>query len=160
MTSNKNRAPLPCVIKLCAWFKIHQWIQIGVTVRNAQFGSKLVIILSGWLDWICLTTTHVLQDKLAVLYFVPCDLEIWWMTSKNYRAPLPYYIQLCALFQINRWIQIGVTLCYNSHIIALPSTRTNTRPLFSTRTLTYIPTPTATCRQGIICRYHILRTIC
>ena len=24
--------------------------------------------LAGWLDWICLTTTHVLQDILAVLH--------------------------------------------------------------------------------------------
>ena len=31
-------------------------------------------------------------------FFSPCDLEIWWMTSKNNRAPLLYYIKLCALF--------------------------------------------------------------
>ena len=24
-------------------------------------------------------------------FFSPCDLEIWWMTSKNNRAPLLYY---------------------------------------------------------------------
>ena len=29
-------------------------------------------------------------------FFRPCDLEIWWMTSKNNRAPLLYYIKLCA----------------------------------------------------------------
>ena len=38
----------------------------------------------------------------------PCDLEIWWMTSKNNEAPLLYYIKLCALFQIQWWIQTGV----------------------------------------------------
>ena len=40
----------------------------------------------------------------------PCDLEIWWMTLKNNRAPLLYYIKLCASFQIHRWTQTGVTV--------------------------------------------------
>ena len=31
------------------------------------------------------------------------------MTPKNYRAPLLYYIKLCASFQIHQWIQTGVT---------------------------------------------------
>ena len=43
-------------------------------------------------------------------FFCPCNLEIWWMTSKNNRAPLLYYIKLCASFQIYRWIQTGVTV--------------------------------------------------
>ena len=43
-------------------------------------------------------------------FFRPCDLEIWWMTSKNNRTPLLYYIKLCASFQIHRWIQTGVTV--------------------------------------------------
>ena len=30
-------------------------------------------------------------------FFSPCDLEIWWMTSKNNRAPLLYYINLCII---------------------------------------------------------------
>ena len=42
-------------------------------------------------------------------YFVTCDLEIWWMTSETNRAPLLYYITLCASFEIHRWIQAGVT---------------------------------------------------
>ena len=42
--------------------------------------------------------------------FSLCDLEIWWMTSKNNRAPLLYYIKLCASFQIHRWNQTGVTV--------------------------------------------------
>ena len=32
------------------------------------------------------------------------------MTLENNRAPLLYYIKLCASFQIHRWIQIGVTV--------------------------------------------------
>ena len=42
--------------------------------------------------------------------FVPCDLEIWWMALENNRAPLLYYIKLCASFQIHQWIQIGITV--------------------------------------------------
>ena len=43
-------------------------------------------------------------------FFSPCDLEIWWMTSKNYRAPLLHYIKHCASSQAPRWIQTGVTV--------------------------------------------------
>ena len=43
-------------------------------------------------------------------FFSPCDLEIWWMTLKNNRATLLYYIKLCASFQIHQWIQTGVTV--------------------------------------------------
>ena len=43
-------------------------------------------------------------------YFVLCDLEIWWMTLENNRAPLLYYIKLCASFQIHQWIQTEVTV--------------------------------------------------
>ena len=42
--------------------------------------------------------------------FSPCDLEIWWMTSKIYRAPLLHYIKLCASSRTPRWIQTGVTV--------------------------------------------------
>ena len=38
------------------------------------------------------------------------DLQIWWMTSKNNRAPLLYNIKLCALFQTHWWIQTAVTV--------------------------------------------------
>ena len=43
-------------------------------------------------------------------FFVPCDLEIWWMTLENYMAPYLYYIMLCASFQSRQWIQTGVTV--------------------------------------------------
>ena len=43
-------------------------------------------------------------------FFSPCDLEIWWMTSKNNRALLLYYVKLCTSFQIHQWIQSGVTV--------------------------------------------------
>ena len=43
-------------------------------------------------------------------FFSPCDLEISWMTLKNYRAPLLHDIKLCASSQTRRWIQIGFTV--------------------------------------------------
>ena len=46
-------------------------------------------------------------------YFVPCDVEIWWMTLENNRAPLLYYIMYIKLslsFQSHGWIQTGVTV--------------------------------------------------
>ena len=43
-------------------------------------------------------------------FFVPCDLEIWWMTLKSYRAPLLCYNKLCAWFQSHCWIKTGVTV--------------------------------------------------
>ena len=39
-----------------------------------------------------------------------CDREIWWMTSKNNRALLLYYVKLCASLQIHWWIQTGFTV--------------------------------------------------
>ena len=43
-------------------------------------------------------------------FLEPCDLEIWWMTLKNNRAPLLYYFKLYASFRSHRWIQAGVTV--------------------------------------------------
>ena len=35
--------------------------------------------------------------------FVPCDLEIWWMTLENNRASLLCCFKLCATFHSHRW---------------------------------------------------------
>ena len=43
-------------------------------------------------------------------FFHPCDSEIWWMTLKNNRALLLYYVKLCASFQIHWWIHTGFTV--------------------------------------------------
>ena len=43
-------------------------------------------------------------------FLEPCDLEIWWMTLHNNRAPLLCYFKLCAAFQSHQWIQTGVTV--------------------------------------------------
>ena len=86
MTSKNNRAPLLYYIKLCVSFQIHLWIQTEVTIRKRSI----------WVE---------IGD-----FFVPYDLEIWWMTLENDRAPLLYYIKLCASFQIHRWIESEVTV--------------------------------------------------
>ena len=38
--------------------------------------------------------------------FVPCDLEIWWMTLENNWASLLCCFKLCATFHSHWWIQI------------------------------------------------------
>ena len=81
MTLKSNRAPLLYYVNLCASFQIHRWIQTGVTVRKLSIRVKIVI------------------------FFVPCDLEIWWMTLKNHRASLLYYVKLCASFHSHQLIQ-------------------------------------------------------
>ena len=42
--------------------------------------------------------------------FVPCDLEIWWMTLENYRTSPLCCFKLCATFHSHRWIQTGGTV--------------------------------------------------
>ena len=86
MTLKNNRAPFQCYFKLCAPFRSHWWIQTWVTVQKRPIWVKF-------------------DD-----FFGPCDLEIWWMTLENNRAPLLYYIKLCASFQSHGWTQPGVTV--------------------------------------------------
>ena len=43
-------------------------------------------------------------------FFSLCDLEIWWMTSKNNMALTLCYVKLCAWFQIYRWIQTVIVI--------------------------------------------------
>ena len=134
-----NRAPLQYNIKLCASFRSHWWIQTGVTVRKrpiwvkiGDFLSPVTLKFDGWpwktIGHLFYTTLRFVHHFKAIgefnwsyspetpnlgqnqRFFVPCDLEIWWMTLKNNRAPLLYYIKICASFQSHRWIQTGVTV--------------------------------------------------
>ena len=43
-------------------------------------------------------------------FLEPCNLEIWWMTLQNNRAPLLCYFKLCAPFCNHWWIKTGVTV--------------------------------------------------
>ena len=52
-------------------------------------------------------------------FSVLCDLEIWWMTLTNNRAPLLCYVKLCKSFQSHRWIQAGVTVQKRSILLKI-----------------------------------------
>ena len=86
MILKNNTAPLLYYIKLCVSFQIHlpRWIQTKVTVRKRTIRVKICD------------------------FFVLCDLEIWWLTLENNRAPLLYYIELCASFHTHWWFRISV----------------------------------------------------
>ena len=75
-------------------FKSFNEFKLELQSRNAQFVSKLVIILS-----------HV------TLKFDGRPRKI--------RAPLLYYIKLWALFQIHRWIQTGVIVRTRSNQVKI-----------------------------------------
>ena len=74
MTLKYDRVPPLYYLKLCTSFQRHRWIQTVVTSGNAQFGPNR-------------------------RFFVPYDLAILWITSKNNRAPLLYYIKLVHHFK-------------------------------------------------------------
>ena len=126
MTLENNRAPHLYYIKVCASFHSHGWIQTGVTVRKrsirvkiSDFLSRVTLKFDGWPStrqiwgiWklrpaYSPETPNLGQNRWC---FVPCDLEIWWMTLENNRASLLCRFKLCATFHSHRWIQTGVTV--------------------------------------------------
>ena len=140
MTPQNNRASLLCYFKLFASFRSHWWIQTGVTVwkrliwvKIDDFFRRLTLQFDGW-PW--KTIEHLFYGASSfVHHFVaigefklelqsgnahfgsnstilePCDLGIWWMSLKNYRAPLLCYFKLCSSFRSSHWwIQTGVTV--------------------------------------------------
>ena len=83
------------------------WKTIGHLFYTHQ---ALSIISNPLVNWNWSYSPETLNSGQNRRFFVLCDLEIGWMTLENNRAPLLYYIKLCASFQIHRWIQIGVTV--------------------------------------------------
>ena len=98
------------LIFFCILFLVHWWrnctyifgkcksliiFHNKANLRDLIAAIGLVILLK--LDWNC-------------QFFSLCDLEIWWMTSKNHKAPLLHYIKLCVSSQTPPWIQTGVTV--------------------------------------------------
>ena len=71
------------------------WEENKANLRDLIAATGLVILLK-------LDSNH--------RFFSLCNLEIWWMTLKNYRAPLLHDIKLCASSQTPQWIQNGVTV--------------------------------------------------
>ena len=139
MTLKNNRTHLLCNFKLYASFRSHWWIQTEVTVRKRPIWVKIGDFLSrvtlkfdgrpwktiGHLFYATLSFVYhfkaIGEFKLelqsgnaqfgskSAIFFVPCGLEIWWMTLENNRAPLLYCVKFCASFHSNRWIQTKVT---------------------------------------------------
>ena len=111
---------------------VHHFVAIGelrleLQSGNAQSGSKSTIFFSrvtlkfnGWPSktrqiWGIWKLRLAYSPETANLgqnrwCFVPCDLEIWWMTLKNNRASLLCCFKLCATFHSHLWIQTGVTV--------------------------------------------------
>ena len=88
-------------------------IYINQSVMEDWTDNKLtILVMSQWapIFWLFAATGLVILLQLDSnhRFFSQCDLDIWWMTSKSYRAPLLHYIKLCALSQIPQSIQTGV----------------------------------------------------
>ena len=107
-------------------FKAMGEFKLMLQSGNAQFGSKSAIFCPVW-PWNL--TDDLEQGKFEGFescdrpivrkrpiwvkigdVFVPCDLEIWWMTLENNRASLLCCFKLCATFHSHWWIQTGVTV--------------------------------------------------
>ena len=105
---------------------ISNWIQI------VNFSSRVTVKFDGWprktIGALLYTTASFMHHSNPLVnsnwiyspemlnsgrnwwYVILCDLEIWWMTLKNNRAPLLRYFKLCAAFRTHWWIQTGVTV--------------------------------------------------
>ena len=139
MTLKNDRAPLLCYFKLPVSFHNHQWIQTKVTVQKRSIWVKIGDFLSRvtmkFEEWPWKAIGHLFYATSSFMHhFVAtgelklklqsgnaqfgskstilelCDLEIWWMTLKNNRAPLLSNIKLYASFHHHMWIQTGVTV--------------------------------------------------
>ena len=125
MTLKNNRTPLLCYFKLYASFHSHWWIRTGVTVQKRPIWVKIgdfFVLCDLEIRQMTLNKAN-LRDLIAATglvillkldsnrrFFSLCDLEIWWMTQKNNRAPLLCYFKLFASFRSHWWIQTGVTV--------------------------------------------------
>ena len=107
---------------------VHHFVTIGelkleLQSGNAQSGSNSTVFRAVW-PWnlmddlqqgksegfdSCDRPSNLKLDPNRQ-FFRPCDREIWWMTSKNNRAPLLCYFKLCASFRSHWWIPTGVTV--------------------------------------------------
>ena len=113
-----------CYFKICHHFVAIGAFKLELQSWNAQFWSKSKIFLEAW-PWnltddleqgksegfdSCGLPSNLTQIGFKLSIFRPCDLQIWWMTPKNNKACLLYYIKLCVSYQIHKWIQTGVTV--------------------------------------------------
>ena len=131
------RTTLLCHIELWASFQSHRWIQTWVTgrkrsirVKIGDFLSPVTLKFDGWpwktmgrLFYVVSSFVHLFiaigefklklqtgNPQFGSKYIVLCDLEMWWMTLKNNRAPLLYCFKLYAWFHSHQSIQTKVTV--------------------------------------------------
>ena len=114
--------------------KSRSWVwSKGKTLQSAQYLTDLLIFFLFHINQITIPQIPLcwnltlnkanLKDLIAAtylvillkldsnrLFFSPSDLEIWWMTKKNNRAPPLCYFKLFASFRSHWWIQTGVTV--------------------------------------------------
>ena len=99
MINGTNNCWFPLARKWPTWKWTWIWILYGKIEKQGK---------SEGFDSCDRPSNHKLDSNRQ--FFRPCDREIWWMTSKNNRALLLYYVKLCASFQIHWWIQTGFTV--------------------------------------------------
>ena len=58
--------------------------------------------------WLLQSRNAAFRSKLTI--FVLYNLETWWMTLTNNRAPPLHHFKLCASFNSRQWIQTRVTV--------------------------------------------------
>ena len=125
MTLKNKRAPLLRNIKHCASYHRHMWIKTGVTVWKRLSGVMTSVTLTLTFCHLCYATSTFVNHFKGIgelklewqsgnaqnlWFFVPCDLDIWQMTSKNNRTPLQCYFKIWASFHSHLWNQTGVTV--------------------------------------------------
>ena len=89
----------------CILYKIFMVYLLSCQDRDSHYNKanlRDLIAATGLVILLILDLNH--------WFFSPYDLEIWWITPKNNRAPLLYYFKLFASFRSHWWIQTGVTV--------------------------------------------------
>ena len=96
----RHGPPPPPPIKNTGWIYTDTLARCRCNYNKANLRD--LIVATGLVILLKLDSNH--------RFFSLCDLDIWLMTSKNYRAPLLHYNKLCASSQTPRWIRTGVTV--------------------------------------------------
>ena len=98
-----NRPILPCVLQeMPGNLKCDPFHKVKNVPKKNKANLRDLIAVTGLVILLKFDPNH--------RFFSRCHLEIWWMTLEKNRAPLLYYIQLCASFQIHPWIETEVTV--------------------------------------------------
>ena len=107
------------LVEPAMWFTLNKWVQVQnpSIISSTKVNIDMFRLSEPWekkanlRDLIAATGLVILLKLDSNNWFLsPCDLQIWWMTSKNNRAPLLYYVKLWASLQTHWWIQTWVTL--------------------------------------------------